>query len=203
MKLPTLFAGAVAALIASSSFAADYVADKDHSSISFTVRHLVSRVTGQFTDFTGRFAFDPATKIGKNAEFTIQAASISTGTPKRDNHLRSPDFFDVKKYPTITFISRQVEMTGGTHAKVTGDLTMHGVTKPVTFDAEYLGATKDPMGTEKVGFEAIAKLNRKDFGINWNKVLDSGGLMLSDEVDIKVNLEANATKPAATAAQKK
>ena len=180
--------------LSAPSFAATYKVDLSHSQMGFSVRHLFSKVPGKFNEFEGTFNFDEKTAEKGSADFTIKTASIDTDTPKRDDHLRSPDFFDAQKYPTITFKSKSVRSTGKNKYKLSGDLMMHGVTKPVTFDAEYLGTDKDPWGNTKVGFTASTKINRKDFGIVWNKKLDSGNLLLSEEVELNIQIEADQQK---------
>jgi polyisoprenoid-binding protein YceI len=189
-----VLAAAVAA--AAPTFAADtYQFDKAHTTVGFTVRHIVTNVGGKFQDFAGTIHIDEAKPESSSVEFTIQAASIDTNEPKRDEHLKSPDFFDVAQYPTITFKSTSVKPTGKDAYEVAGNLTMRGVTKPVTLPVTFLGEGKDPWGNEKVGFELSTVLNRKDYGINWNKTLDAGGVLVSDEVKVQISVEANKVKP--------
>jgi polyisoprenoid-binding protein YceI len=198
--LTTLSGAAVAAALAlaSPALAADtYQFDKSHTTVGFQVRHIVTMLGGKFQDFSGTIQVDRAKPESSSVEFTIQAASISTNDPKRDEHLKSPDFFDVAKYPTITFKSTAVKPAGKDAYQVTGDLTMHGVTKAITLPVTFLGEGKDPWGNEKMGFEVSATLNRKDFGINWNKTLDQGGVLVGDEVKVQVSVEANKAKPPA------
>ena len=180
----------------STAFAGDYVIDGAHSSANFKIRHLVSKVSGGFNEFSGEFSFDEKNPKSFQGQFTIQAASINTNNAKRDDHLRSDDFFGVQKNPTLTFKASGLKSAGRGRYKLLGDFTMHGVTKPVTFDVEYTGSGKDPWGTQKVGFVATTKINRKDFGMSYNKVLDAGGLMLGEEVEIEVQVEGNAQAPA-------
>ena len=130
---------------------------------------------------------------------TIQAASISTNEPKRDEHLKTPDFFDVANQPTITFKSTSVKPTGKDTYEVTGNLTLRGVTKQIALPVTFLGEGKDPWGNEKMGFELETTLNRKDYGISWNKTLDQGGLLLGDEVKVQISVEANKAKQTADA----
>ena len=137
--------------------AADYTIDPSHSSVSFTIRHLVSKVTGHFKDFEGTFSFDPKNAAASQASFSIKTASISTDNDKRDTHLKSPDFFDVKKFPTITFKSNSVAPNGEGKYKLTGDVTIHGVTHTETFDVEFGGTVKDPWGNNRAGFTATTK----------------------------------------------
>jgi polyisoprenoid-binding protein YceI len=185
---------AAAALLTAAPIAAtaaEYKVDKAHTGVTFKIRHLFTNVSGRFDDFEGKVTFDPENFADASAEGTIQTASINTNNEKRDTHLKSPDFFDVEKYPTITFKSTKVtdvdkeKMTGKLH----GNLTMHGVEKPIVLDVAYLGTAKDPWGNTRGGFVATTTINRKDFGINWNQTLDSGGLFVGEEVDIEINVE--------------
>jgi polyisoprenoid-binding protein YceI len=183
------------AALASPLQAADtWVIDKNHSSAAFQVRHFVSKVGGRFGDFGGTIVADAAKPESSSVEFTIKAASINTDQEKRDQHLRSADFFDVEKFPEITFKSSKVTPKGKDKFDVTGTLTMHGVAKEITLPVTFLGSMGD-----KAGFETQVTLNRKDFGILWNKTLDNGGLMLSDEVFVTINIEAGKPKPPAPA----
>jgi len=181
------------ALTAAAAFAAPqtYVVDRTHSEADFAVRHLMSRVTGKFDDFGGSITMDRANPAASSVEFRIKTASINTGAPDRDKHLRTPDFFDAEKYPEITFKSTAIKPAKEkNHFDVTGDLTMRGVTKRVTLPVEFLGFAKDPWGNERAGFALETKLNRKDYGINWNQALDNGGFLVGDDVSISINLEA-------------
>jgi polyisoprenoid-binding protein YceI len=173
-------------------FGAAWQIDPDHSSFQFKIRHLtVSNVKGNFSKvIKGSLLFDdkdiPATK----GEVVIDAASVNTSHAKRDEHLRGPDFFDVARYPTITFVSRQVTQTGPDQLRVVGDLTLHGVTREIAIDLQ--GPTpevKDPWQSFRRGFTGATKINRKDFGMTWNKALDSGGMIVGDEVEISVEIE--------------
>ncbi len=165
--------------------------DPDHSSFQFKVRHLmVSNVKGDFTKVRGMVTIDEQNIANLKVEITIDAASANTGHAKRDEHLRSADFFDVTKYPTITFVSKKIERTGANTLKVRGDLIIRGVTKEITVDVEGPTAeVKDPGGNFRRGATATAKINRQDFGIMWNRVLDAGGVVVSDEVNIYVKVE--------------
>ncbi len=156
-------------------------------------------VGGKFRDFTGTINVDRVKPESSSVEFTIQVASIDTSEPKRDEHLKSPDFFDVAKQPTITFKSTSVKAAGKDVYEVTGQLTMRGVTKTITLPVAFLGEGKDPWGNEKAGFEVQATLNRKDYGIVWNKTLDQGGVLLGDEVKVQISVEANKVKQTADA----
>ena len=183
---------ALVLLVPSLARAAVWELDPAHSSIGFGVRHMmISTVHGEFHTFSGKATGDPAHPTDATVEATIEAASIDTRNDKRDGHLKSPDFFDVEKFPTITFKSKKIEPGAAGHVKVTGDLTLHGVTKEVVLDVE--GPTpviKDPMGNTKAGAHATTKIDRKDFGLVWNKTMDGGGLMLGDDVDVTIDVEA-------------
>jgi len=164
--------------------------DKTHSEATFQVRHLVTKVRGRFTDLGGSIAFDEASPEASAVTFTIQAASIDTGTPDRDAHLRSADFFHVEQYPAITFVSTAIRARGGNEFDVTGDLTMRGVTKRITLPVSYLGTARDPWGKEKIGFETETTINRKDYGLVWNAALETGGFLVGDDVKISVSIQA-------------
>jgi polyisoprenoid-binding protein YceI len=186
---------ALGALQPVTALAADtYMVDKGHSEALFTIKHLMSRVTGRFNDFTGTINVDPANPAASSVEFTINTASIDTDNADRDKHLKSPDFFDVEKHPAITFKSTKVTPAGNNKFNVEGALTMHGVTKQVALPVEFLGFGKDPWGNEKAGFAVEATLNRKEFGITWNKALDAGGYLLGDDVKVVINLETAKKK---------
>jgi polyisoprenoid-binding protein YceI len=164
--------------------------DKTHSEATFQVRHLVTKVRGRFTDLGGSIAFDEASPEASAVSFTIQAASIDTGTPDRDAHLRSEDFFHVEQYPAITFVSTAIRARGGNGFDVTGDLTMRGVTKRITLPVTFLGTAKDPWGNQKLGFETETTINRKDYGLVWNAALETGGFLVGDDVKISVSIQA-------------
>ena len=186
-----------AVLLAASAFAAEsFVVDKAHSEADFQVRHLVSRVSGKFDDFSGTISIpDRANPTVASVEFTIKTPSIDTGNENRDKDLRGANFFEVDKFPEISFKSTSIKPSGRKDVyDVTGTFTMHGVTKTITVPVEFLGFIKDPWGGERAGFTAHITLNRKDYGINWNKMLDNGGTLLSDDVDITVNIEAAKSK---------
>ena len=176
-------------LYAPSVWAATYKVDPDHTTVSFKIRHLFSKVEGTFNQFEGTFDYVPDHPEQWKANATIQAASINTRVEKRDNHLRSPDFFDVEKYPTLTFTSDQVTDATPTSAKLHGLLTIHGVAKRVVLNLEILGEAKDPWGNVRASFTATTTVNRKDFGVSWNKVLETGQLLVGDEVEITLEVE--------------
>lgn len=178
----------LAVTLSAPAFAADtWVVDPGHSEVSFQVRHLMSRVRGVFRDFTATVVKD-ADPAKSSVEFTIQATSIDTGIADRDKHLRTPDFFDVANHPTITFKSTSIEKVSDTEYKVTGPLTMRGVTKVITLPVTFDGEMKDPWGNLRAGFSTETTLDRKEFGINWNKALDQGGFLLSDDVNVEIHL---------------
>ena len=173
--------------------------DPAHSAAHFSVRHLmISNVRGEFTKLSGSALLNPADPAKASVEVTIEAASVNTREPQRDEHLRSADFFDVAKYPSLTFRSKRVEALGAENFKLTGDLTIHGVTKEVTFDLEGPTASvKDPWGNIRAGVTASAKINRKDFGVAWNALTETGGLVVGDEVKITVEAELIQQAPVA------
>ena len=176
-------------------FADPYSVDKNHSEATFSVRHLVSKVSGKFDDFAGTITTDGKSAEASKVEFTIKTASVDTGNADRDKHLQTPDFFDAPKNPEITFKSTSIKPTGKKNVyDVTGDFTMRGVTKRITLPVEFNGFAKDPWGNERAGFSATTTLNRKDYGINWNKALDNGGYLLADDVAITINIEAVKAK---------
>lgn len=172
-----------------------YSIDTSHSEASFHVRHLVTQVAGRFTEFLGRVAIDPVKPESSSVEFTIRAASIDTGHADRNKHLRSAEFFDVEKHPEITFKSSRIKAAGKNRYHVVGTFTLHGVSKEITLPVTFLGFVKDPWGNEKAGFETRTTLNRKDYGMVWNQALDSGGVVLGNEVQVSINLEAVKEKP--------
>jgi polyisoprenoid-binding protein YceI len=150
---------------------------------------MISTVKGKFPKFTATAVVDEKEPTRAVVEASIDAASLDTGEAKRDEHLKSPDFFDVAKYPTITFKSTKVEAAGDRHFKLHGDLTMHGVTKPVVLDVEATQQVKGMRGETRAGARATTKVNRKDFGINWSKTMDGGGLVVGDDVDVTIEVE--------------
>ncbi|MBZ5640663.1 MAG: YceI family protein [Acidobacteriia bacterium] len=176
--------------------------DPAHSNVGFSIRHLISRVTGRFADFSGTILLDGADPTKSTVAFTIKAASIDTAEPKRDAHLRSPDFFEVAKFPELTFQSTRISKTTGSTYQVTGKFTLHGVSKEITIPVEFLGTAKDPWGNDRAGFSTSFTLDRKDYGIVWNKVLDAGGTFVGDEVSATINVEAVKEKPQASPAAK-
>jgi polyisoprenoid-binding protein YceI len=173
--------------------------DMQHSSINFMVRHLlVAKVRGRFSRWTGTLRFDESNPSASSVEVSIDAGSIDTSEAQRDGHLRSPDFFDVARHPQITFKSTKVDRGAGSTYRVNGELTIRGVTRPVVLDVEYGGTLRDPYGHDRAGFSAKAVVNRKEFGITFNQVLDHGGLALGELVTIEIDVEA--TRAAAKSA---
>ena len=169
--------------------------DPEHSTIEFRVAHMmVSKTAGKFMDYTGFVDMDAEAGTVKAMEATIKTGSVNTHHEKRDAHLRNIDFFDVEHYPVMTFKMKSYKKTAEGYAAV-GDLTLRGVTKEITLVGHYNGAAKDPWGNTRVGFNAEGKLNRKDFGMVWNKTLDSGGLVVGDEVQIRLDIECIKAKP--------
>jgi polyisoprenoid-binding protein YceI len=165
--------------------------DSVHSSVNFTVRHLmVSKVRGVFDSWKGNLFLDDADLTQSHFDVEIDLKSVNTKEPKRDDHLRSGDFFEIEKYPTMTFKSTKVEKAGDAHYKVTGDLTLRGVTHPVTLDVEDAGRVKDPWGGERAGFSANTSISREKWGVKYNAALEAGGVVIGDKVDIHIEIEA-------------
>jgi polyisoprenoid-binding protein YceI len=168
----------------------NWIFDTVHSSIGFAVRHLmISKTRGVFARWSGTFAYDADDPTKSRLDVRIDASSIETKEEKRDAHLRSPDFLDVEKHPELRFVSTLVERDGDDYV-VTGDLTIHGVTRPVELHVESLGSGKDPWGNERAGFAAKTTINRKDFGLHWNQALETGGVLVGDKVEITLDIEA-------------
>jgi len=199
MLLKQTLASITAALLLNSlAHAADtYRVDPLHTSVSFSVRHLgINNVKGKFKEFEGALVLEGDTLT--QASGTIQVQSVDTGVEKRDNHLRTADFFDAAKYPTITFKTKRVEKDGSGQLVLTADFTMRGVTKELRLPAKVSKPTKDPWGGVRVGLEAKTKLNRKDYGINYNELLKTGAMAVGEEVELEINTEAvkeSAEKP--------
>ncbi|KAB0668443.1 YceI family protein [Oryzomonas sagensis] len=171
--------------------ASSWTIDQDHSNVGFKVKHLmVSNVKGEFRNFNGTLEIDDRDVTRSKVSVNIETPSITTGVTKRDDHLKSPDFFDVAKYPAMTFVSKKVKKAGNNKLKVYGDLTLHGITREVVLDVEGpTKAYKDPWGNTKRGATATTKVNRKDFGLTWNKAIESGGVMVGEEVTITLEVE--------------
>lgn len=174
--------------------------DPSHSNAEFVVRHMmVSKVRGTFDNIEGYIEFDEANPADSYVEASIQVASVNTRDQNRDNHLRSADFFDAENHPTMTFKSAKIEVTGDSTGKITGDLTIRGTTKEVTFEVEFFGADVSPFGDIRAGFEGTTKINREDWGLTWNQALESGGVLVSKEITIEVNLQGIKVTEEATA----
>jgi polyisoprenoid-binding protein YceI len=168
-----------------------YTIDPTHSRIGFVARHaMVTKVRGSFNDFEGSGYFDAEDATNSRLALTIQAASIDTRNPDRDGHLRSNDFFDMENHPEITFSSTAVEQVDTENYRVTGDLTIKGVTKPVIVDFEYTGTAIDPYGNTRIGFEGKTTVHRKDWGVNWNAALEAGGVLVSEKVTLEFEVSA-------------
>ena len=198
-RLGVVLAGALA--VAVPALAADtYAVDKGHSEVGFQIGHLgLSKVRGRFKDFDGTIRVDPAKPEASSVEFSVKTASIDTDNEKRDQDLRTGEgLLDVEKYPTLTFKSSKVTPKGKDRFDVAGTLTLHGVSKEVTLPVSVVGPIKDPWGNQRVSFEITTTLNRKDYGITYHKVLDTGGLVVGDDVSISITLEAVKQKEGAS-----
>ena len=167
-----------------------YAIDATHSSVEFVVRHMmITKVRGRFGAVSGSIALAPGSTVPAAIEATIDASTIDTREAQRDAHLRSADFFDVERFPQLTYKSTRIE-ADGENFRVYGDLTLHGVTREVVLEGEFEGRGADPWGGQRVSFGAQAKINRKDFGLSWNQALETGGMLVSDEVRIELNVQA-------------
>ena len=165
--------------------------DPTHSTIGFVARHaMVAKVRGGFSDFTGTLTLDGADPAKSSASLTIVASSFSTNNPERDAHVKSADFLDVEQFPTLTFVSKAVTQKGDDEFIVTGDLTIHGVTKPVDVKFELQGTSQDPWGGTRIGFEGKAEISRKEFGLVWNVALETGGVLVGDTIKLELDVEA-------------
>ncbi|MEN0588060.1 YceI family protein [Kurthia gibsonii] len=166
--------------------------DGAHSNLGFEVKHMmIAKVRGSFDTFTADLKLDPEDLTDAEIKFIIDVASINTRNEDRDMHLRSEDFLDAEKYPQMTFVATDIKKTGDAEYDLTGDFTIRDVTKPVTFKVEYTGRGRNPWGAEVVAFEANTKINRKDFGLTWNSTLETGGVLVGEEIKIHVEIEAN------------
>jgi polyisoprenoid-binding protein YceI len=190
-KLSLVAVFALALALAAPAQADTWNVDAVHSHVGFSVRHLLTPVPGSFGDFTGTIVYDEANPAASTVELTVQTASIDTKNDRRDNHLRSADFFDAEKHPTLTFKSKKVAPLGGNNLAVTGDLTIRGVTKEVTVPVEVLGVMGD-----KAGFQTEFEVDRKEYGVLWNRSLDQGDTLLGEDVKIVLTIEADREKPA-------
>jgi polyisoprenoid-binding protein YceI len=174
-----------------------YAIDPTHSRIGFVARHaMVTKVRGSFNEFEGTGYLDAENPADSHLQLTMQAASIDTRNADRDGHLKSNDFFDMEAHPEITFASTAVEQVDAENYRVTGDLTIKGVTKPVTVDVEYTGSAVDPFQNQRIGFEGRTTVNRKDWGVNWNAALDAGGVLVSEKVTLEFEVSAIRTPDA-------
>jgi len=169
--------------------------DPNHSTVGFTIRHFFGKVPGSFSKFSGTVVYDPDKPEGSTTTVEIDASTITTNNPMRDGDLKGEEFFNVEKFPKLTFVSTKVTKTGDNQLSVEGNLTMRGVTKPVTLAVTFLGSGPGFNGEMRAGFDASTKINRKDYGIVWNKTLDQGGTMLGDDVDIKIGIEGVVRPP--------
>lgn len=186
-----LVALALACASVATAAPATYKIDQNHTEVGFDVKHFFSKVHGSFKEFSGTVVFDPADVKNIKIDASAKTASVFTNNDRRDGHLRGADFFAADSFPTISFKSTSVKANGKDKYKITGDFTLRGVTKVVTFDGEFLGSgSVGAMGT-KAGFTAMTVINRKDYGVNWNKTLDQGGVMLGDDVTITLAIEAD------------
>jgi polyisoprenoid-binding protein YceI len=175
----------------SPSLTGEYVVDRVHSHVGFLARHaMVAKVRGTFDDFEATAHLDAEEPTRSTVRVVIKAASVDTRNDQRDEHLRSNDFLDMANYPEITFESTAVETVDDEHYKLTGDLAIKGVTKPVTIEFEFLGAATDPYGNTRLGFEGSVEINRKDWGVNWNAALEAGGLLVSEKVTLEFEISA-------------
>jgi len=164
--------------------------DSSHSHINFTARHMmISKVRGSFESFSGTVNFNEENPVNSTVEIAVDLSSINTRDAQRDGHLKSPDFFDVESHPTMRFVSTRVEQIDENNGRLIGDLTIKGVTHEVALDVEYAGVAKSPWGTESAGFSATGSLNRKDWGLNWNQALETGGVLVGDKINIEIELE--------------
>ena len=189
-RLLAAFAVACLGLGVPAAHAATYTIDPDHSTVGFRIRHLLSYVYGTFDQFEGVIEYEPGKPETWKAEATIQAARVNTRVEQRDKHLRTKEFFDVEQFPTITFTSIEVTDVADDHAKLHGTLTLHGVARPVVLDLAIHGVAKDPWGNVRAGFTGTTAVDRKEFGLTWNQALETGGVLVGDQVDLTLEIEA-------------
>jgi polyisoprenoid-binding protein YceI len=176
--------------VARTAKGSTWTIDPAHSHVAFAIKHLmIATVRGRFTQMHGTVTVDESDPASASIDITIPTASVFTGDEKRDGHLRSPDFFDVERYPNMTFGSKRVEARSNEAFRVVGDLTIRGVTREVTLDVQMLGRAKDPWGQEHTAFEATTRINRGDYGLTWNAALETGGVLVGDEVNISIEVQ--------------
>ncbi len=187
--------GLLTSVSSASAAPKTWAIDPNHSTVGFTIRHFFGKVPGSFGKFSGAVVYDAEKPESSSATVEIDASTINTNNSMRDGDLRGEEFFDVEKFPTIKFVSTKVVKTGDNQLSVEGNLTMRGVTKPVTLAVTFLGSGPGFNGEMRAGFDASTKINRKDYGIIWNKTLDQGGTMLGDDVDIKIGIEGVIRPP--------
>lgn len=186
----TIILASVILLSSTTSLAAEYKIDPDHSKIGFKVRHLgISWVPGSFSKVDGTFSFDEKSISTSKVKADIEVGSVDTQNKKRDDHLRGEEFFAADKFPTISFVSKEIKNVSDSKFTIVGELTMHGITKSLELAAEFTGGAKDPWGKERTAFTAETKINRKDFGLQWSKVIETGALVVGDEVAISIEIE--------------
>lgn len=174
--------------------------DSAHTHITFTARHMmISKVRGNFEQFSGSVNFDAANPTQTTVNIEVDLASVNTRDEQRDGHLKSPDFFDVEEYPTMSFNSSRVEQVDENNGRLYGQLTIKDITKEIVLDVEYAGIAKSPWGSESAGFSAHGSLNRKDWGLNWNQALETGGFLVGDKINIEIELELVKVTEAQTA----
>ncbi|MBV2353426.1 YceI family protein [Streptomyces sp. J2-1] len=174
-----------------ASLTGDWTIDPAHTTVGFVARHaMVTNVRGRFTDFTGTLHLDGADPSRSTATLDVRMDSIDTGNPDRDGHLKTADFFRTDEFPTMTFRSTKAESLGGDDYRITGDLSLLGVTKPVTIDLEFNGAAKDPFGNDRAGFEGKAEILRSEWGLTWNAALETGGVVVSDKIKLQFDVSA-------------
>lgn len=190
LKSKSLILSAVLTAFISVPALADFTVDKTHTSIGFLTRHFMTRVRGHFDDYTAEFKFDEKSPEKSMARFAAKATSVNSENPDRDKVIRSNNFFDVEKFPELSFQSTKVSSLGDQKYRLEGDLTIKGIKKPVLLEVEYLGSIIDQSKVTHAGFAIRGKINRKDFGLVWNRVLDNGGVMIPDEVEIDIQVEA-------------
>lgn len=191
MKINGIIMVIAVAMASTNVWAGNYKLDESHTQVGFKIKHLViSTVSGRFNKFVGNFEFDPKKGEIKSLNVEIEASSIDTNEADRDKHLKSSEFFDVEKFPKLTFVSKKTVTKENKPTKIEGELTIHGIKKSVTLEVDYKGSTTDPWGNERIAFEASTQVNRKDYGLKWNKNLDKGGVMIADDVKILIEGEA-------------